>query len=48
MKKEVLKKGKFADFIILDQDLMKTEERKILQTKVIKTYVNGEKVFENK
>ncbi|MBC7867607.1 MAG: amidohydrolase [Gloeobacteraceae cyanobacterium ES-bin-316] len=36
--------GKAADFIILDNDLMKCAENKILQTKVLGTYVNGERV----
>ncbi|NEU10041.1 amidohydrolase [Flavihumibacter sp. R14] len=36
--------GKFADFIILDRDIMKAEPASLLQTKVLKTYVNGEAV----
>ena len=40
-----LEKGKFADFIMLDQDIMKVEGDKILQTKVLGTYVNGTKEF---
>jgi predicted amidohydrolase YtcJ len=43
-----LEKGKFADFILLDQDLMKTAPDKILQTKVITTFINGQQVFSNK
>ncbi|AOM77859.1 amidohydrolase [Pedobacter steynii] len=43
-----LEKGKFADFIILDQDLMNSDPSKILNTQVLKTYVNGEKVYEKK
>lgn len=41
-----LEKGKFADFIVLDKDLMSVEENQILSTKVAATYINGEKVFE--
>jgi predicted amidohydrolase YtcJ len=41
-----LEKGKFADFIILDKDLIKAPESEILSIKVFKTFVNGEKVFE--
>jgi predicted amidohydrolase YtcJ len=41
-----LEPGKFADFIILDNDLMKTGEAEILTIKVLKTFVNGEKVYE--
>jgi predicted amidohydrolase YtcJ len=43
-----LEKGKFADFVILDNDLMTTNEKDVLNTKVLKTFVNGEKVFEGK
>ncbi|MEO5892149.1 MAG: amidohydrolase [Ferruginibacter sp.] len=43
-----LEKGKLADFIILDGDLMKMEEGKILQTQVLKTFLNGEMVYERK
>ncbi len=41
-----LEKGKFADFILLDTDLMHSAEKDILKTKVLMTFVNGEKVFE--
>ena len=41
-----LETGKFADFIILDQDLLKTDPGKILQTQVISTFINGQKVFQ--
>jgi len=37
--------GKFADFIILDQDIMKVDGAKIPKTKVLETYLNGEKVY---
>lgn len=40
-----LEKGKLADFIILDRDIMKCEINDVLKTKVISTYINGEKVF---
>jgi predicted amidohydrolase YtcJ len=43
-----LEKGKFADFIILDKDILTTNEKEVLQIKVLQTYVNGEKVFERK
>lgn len=43
-----LEKGKLADFIILDRDLMKIPADEILQTIVLKTYVGGEKVYEKK
>lgn len=41
-----LEPGKFADFIILDKDIMKTAEKEILGIRVLKTFVNGEKVFD--
>ena len=41
-----IEKGKFADFVLLDTDLMKADEKEILNTKVLMTFVNGEKVFE--
>jgi predicted amidohydrolase YtcJ len=43
-----LEQGKYADFIILNQDIMKVEDKDIPRTKVLATYVNGEKVFDAK
>jgi len=40
-----LEKNKVADFIILDTDLMKCDAKDILNTKVLATYINGEKVY---
>lgn len=37
--------GKFADFTILSQNIMKVDGAKIPETKAIATYVNGEKVY---
>lgn len=37
--------GKYADFVILSQDLMTIEIDKILQTKVLSTFLGGEEVF---
>ncbi len=37
--------GKYADFVILDNDLLDCPENKILGTKVISTWVNGSKVW---
>ena len=36
--------GKLADFIMLDQDIMTIDINKVPKTKVLATYVNGEKV----
>lgn len=40
-----LEVGKFADFIVLDRDILKVDDSKLLGTKVLKTYINGEKVY---
>ncbi|WP_316831371.1 amidohydrolase [Pedobacter aquatilis] len=40
--------GKLADFVILDNDILKSSPQNILKTKVLKTYLNGEKVYEAK
>jgi predicted amidohydrolase YtcJ len=40
--------GKFADFIILDQDLMKAEAASLFKINVLKTFVNGENVYSRK
>ncbi|MBO9681620.1 MAG: amidohydrolase [Flavisolibacter sp.] len=43
-----LEKGKFADFIILDKDIMTIDAKEILNTSVLATYINGEKVYQKK
>jgi predicted amidohydrolase YtcJ len=43
--KGTLEVGKYADFIILSQDLLTVPEENILNTFVTHTFVNGEKVF---
>lgn len=40
-----LEAGKWADFIILDQDLFTIPENDISQTKVLSTWVNGQEVW---
>jgi predicted amidohydrolase YtcJ len=40
--------GKYADFVILDQDIMKIKGAEIPNVKVLNTYVNGEQVYEKK
>jgi len=40
--------GKFADFVIMDEDIMTVEEDKIPNLTVNATFVNGEKVYEDK
>lgn len=38
--------GKYADFVILDQDIMLIPETLILKTNVVATYIGGKAVFE--
>ncbi len=40
--------GKFADFIVLDKDIMKVDEKEIPEIKVLRTFVNGELVYKAK
>ncbi len=40
-----IEKGKFADFTILDRDIMKVDADSIPTAKVMATYINGEKVY---
>jgi len=40
--------GKFADFIILEKDIMIVNPAEIPSIKVLKTYIDGELVFESK
>jgi hypothetical protein len=42
-----LEPGKFADFIILEKDIMKIPEEEIPHVKVVSTYSGGDKVFGN-
>ena len=43
-----LEKGKWADFIVLDQDILQVEPDKLLQTKIQATFINGKAVFRGK
>ncbi len=40
--------GKFADFTILDKDIMKVDEKELPTTKVLATFINGEMVYKAK
>ncbi|MFN2397070.1 MAG: amidohydrolase [Gemmatimonadaceae bacterium] len=40
--------GRYADFVILDQDIMQVPAEKILDTQVLATYVGGKPVYERK
>ncbi|MFT6966391.1 MAG: putative amidohydrolase YtcJ [Marivirga sp.] len=41
-----LEAGKLADFVILDQDIMKVDYSKIRATRVMQTWVGGKKVYQ--
>ena len=40
--------GKYADFVVLDQDVMRAPAETILQTRVVSTWVGGRMVYEAK
>jgi predicted amidohydrolase YtcJ len=40
--------GKFADFVILDRDIMKVDEKDIPSTKVVATILDGQIVYSNR
>lgn len=40
--------GKFADFVILDQDLMRIKGSELPKVKVLQTYINGENVYKKR
>jgi predicted amidohydrolase YtcJ len=41
-----LEPGKMADFVIVDKDLLREIPEKLLEIKVLKTYIDGKKVYE--
>jgi hypothetical protein len=47
-KKGTLEVGKFADFTILSEDLLKVEPNQIKNVSVVMTVVNGKVVYRNK
>jgi predicted amidohydrolase YtcJ len=38
--------GKYADFVVLDQDIMRVPAEMVLKTKVLETWVGGKRVYE--
>ncbi len=42
-----IEKGKAADFVILNDDIMKADNDKLRDIKVLRTVIDGESVFEN-
>ena len=47
-KKGSIEAGKFADFVILDRDLLKSPKEELRATKVLQTWVGGKKVYQAK
>ncbi len=47
LEKGSLEAGKLADFIVLDQDIMTAPAQSLLNTRVLKTFLNGEMVYKN-
>lgn len=43
-----LEPGKWADFVVLDTDLMNCNEYNVLNTKVLSTFIAGEEVYKQK
>lgn len=43
-----LSPGKYADFVVLDQDIMRVPESDIMKTKVLATYLGGRAVYQAK
>lgn len=40
-----LEPGKWADFVVLDRDILTCQEQEILETKVVMTFIAGEEVY---
>ena len=45
VEKGSLETGKFADFVMLESDIMTISEDQIPNVKVLRTYINGEEVY---
>jgi predicted amidohydrolase YtcJ len=41
-----IEKGKFADFVVLDQNIMTVPEKEIPTIKVVANFINGEMVYD--
>jgi hypothetical protein len=38
--------GKYADFVVLDRDIMTVADRDLLGTQVLTTYIGGKAVYD--
>lgn len=45
MEKGSIEPGKYADFVVLDKDILSVPENEIPTSKVLMTFINGEKVY---
>ena len=43
-----LSPGKYADFVVLDRDIMKVPATEILSSRVISTWIGGKAVYQAK
>jgi hypothetical protein len=43
-----LSPGKYADFVVLDRDIMKVPDNEILGARVLSTWIGGRPVYEAK
>jgi hypothetical protein len=41
-----LEPGKYADFVVLSNDILSVSEKELLNTKILKTFIRGEQVFD--
>ena len=46
--KGTIEKNKYADIVVLSDNILKVPEEKILDIKIIKTFVNGKITFEKR
>ena len=46
--KGTIEVGKVADFIILDRDILKIAEKRILKARVVATLLDGQIVYNNR
>jgi hypothetical protein len=46
-KKGSLEAGKFADFVVLNKDLMHVQDKEIPQLQILRTYIDGQQVYMN-
>ena len=42
-----LEKGKYADFIVISKDIFNTDSKELLNTKVLKTIINGRIIYDS-